>query len=588
MRIPEGVIEEIQNRVDIIDVVGDYVTLQQRGSRFMGLCPFHNEKTPSFSVNREKNLFYCFGCHKGGTMFTFLMEIESITFVEAAERLAQKAGIELNTEGGTEESQSQRRLLEDFYQRISGSFHYFLTEHDMGAPAREYLRQRGVSDEIIEDFQIGYAPEDRRWLYRFLRGKNYSDEFLARTGLFSKRYPDVSIFSGRVIFPIFSPGGRIMAFGGRSIDGRDPKYINSPETEIFQKRRSLFGLYQSIKGIKEAENVVVVEGYFDVIAMFQAGIKYAVAPLGTALTEDQGRMLRRYSKNAVLIFDDDSAGLKAAWRGLEIIEKSGITGQIAVPEGGKDPADIMLNEGSISMHNMLKSASNGFDFLLEKAVARYGYGNANAKRRVLEALAPYLGTVESEVVREDYLKALADAIHSGFEAVKADLRAVLRKKKTRMEGQKATEVKKTSIGSDLFLMLVVVVNCNFYEKVRNSISIDQLHDSSARELYIALEDAYRQDELDIDHVIPRLESEDLQRLIFEKIATGEFEVNVEDLVKDGIRNIRSKALRKKREEVIEEIKSIAIKGSPRDALKELLSEKMYLDEELNRIKGDAQ
>jgi DNA primase len=588
MRIPDGVLEEIQNRVDIVDVVGDYVHLERRGSRFMGLCPFHNEKTPSFSVNPEKNLFYCFGCHKGGTMFTFLMEIEHITFLEAARKLAERAGIELNSDDISEESQSRRTQLEVLYKRISGSFHYFLTEHEKGAPARNYLRERGIREDMIKTFQIGYAPEDRRWLYRFLRGKNYSEEFLAASGMFSRKYPEVSIFSGRVIFPIYTPGGNVAAFGGRSIDGRDPKYINSPETEIFQKRKSLFGLYQSIKGIRETGTVHVVEGYFDVVALFQAGIPEAVAPLGTALTEEQGRMLRRYTDKAVLIFDDDPAGLKAVWRGLEIMEKCGINSTVVVPSGGKDPADILQNEGSNSLHNMLKSASNGFSFLLGKAVEQHGLADAKAKRKVLEALAPYLSTVESELVREDHLKTLADTMNAGIEAVKSDFSALLQGKKTRTEGQIATEAKKKSIGSDLFLMLVVAVNCGYFLKVRQFVSIEQLQDPMARELYIALEEAYRQDELDIDHVIPRIESVDLQGLIVEKSTTGEFEVNVEDLVRDGIRNIQIRALKKKRDEVTEQLKSASIEGSHREALKELLSEKMYLDEELNRMKGDAQ
>jgi len=588
MKIPEGTLEEINRNLSILDVVGDYVTLEKKGNRYMGLCPFHGEKTPSFSVSPDKNLFYCFGCHKGGTMFTFVMEIEHITFVEAAEKLAHRAGIELNLENYSHEEQSRRQALSELYQKLSGSFHYFLTEHEMGKTALEYLDSRGVEKEIIQLFQLGYVPQKREWLYEFLKSKNYSEEFLSASGIFSRKYPQLSLFNGRLIFPIYTAGGQVIAFGGRSIDGRDPKYINSPDTDLFKKRKSLFGLYQAVKGIQDAHQTVIVEGYFDVLAMFQANIPCAVAPLGTALTEEQSQMLHRYTDNTILIFDDDDAGLRAAWRGIEIMEKAGMEIFVAVPKGGKDPADILLNEGSNSLQNMLKSKTNGFNFLVGKSVETHGLADANAKRKVLGSLAPYLNTVESEVKREEYIKYLADTLHVGTEAVSMDLQSILQGKKTRKEGQDAMQTKKMEIGSDLFLMLAVVVNCGFFPDVRKNISIEDLHTKAARELFIALEEAFRADELDIDHIIPKIEDESLQQLIFEKSVTGEFEVNVEAIIRDGLNSIRARSLKQKRDEVIFKLKSIDREGSHRGTLKELLSEKMFLDEELKRMKEEVQ
>ncbi|MDY7030122.1 MAG: CHC2 zinc finger domain-containing protein, partial [Spirochaetota bacterium] len=234
MKIPDGTIEEINRNVNIVDVVADYVTLEKKGGRYMGLCPFHTEKTPSFSVTPDKNLFYCFGCHKGGNMFTFVMEMEHIPFQEAALKLARRAGIELNLDSSSREEQSQRQALSDLYNKLSGSFHYFLTGHAMGGEALKYLKARGVDEEIIEQFNLGFVPQKRSWLYDFLKGKNYSDEFLSQTGLFSRKYPESSLFNGRLVFPIYTAGGQVIAFGGRSIDGREPKYINSPETDLFK------------------------------------------------------------------------------------------------------------------------------------------------------------------------------------------------------------------------------------------------------------------------------------------------------------------------------------------------------------------
>lgn len=588
MRIPEGTIDEINQRINIVDLVQDFVTLEKRGSRYWGLCPFHTEKSPSLSVDPDKNLFYCFGCHKGGTMFTFLMEVEHIPFVEAAEKLAERAGIEIPTGDRDPEVERGKRALHDLYSRITSSFHYFLTRHDMGKKAREYLSERGFGAEAIEHFQLGFAPEDRRWLYGFLRQKNYSDDFLASSGLFSKNYRQVSIFSNRLIFPIRSAGGDVVAFGGRSIDGREPKYINSPETELYQKRRILFGLNRAVKGIQKHRKVVVVEGYFDVLAFFEAGLPIAVAPLGTALTEEQGRVMRRYADRVTLVFDDDRAGLQAARRGIEIMEKVGMQCDVAVPHGGKDPADILLNEGSNSLHNMLKSPLNGFQFLVQKAGEQHGTSGAEHKSKIVKDLAPYIQSIDSEVKREDIIKYLADFLQVEPKAVLHDINAIKQGKQPRSEGQQAVKEEKKRIGTDLFLMLAVVVNCSYFSDVRRVIGIDDLQDEDARELYIALEEAYRSDELDIDHVIPRIESERVQHLVFEKSATGEFEENVEAIVKDGIRNIKVRSLRTKRQTLLEKIKKVEKEGSDFGVLKELLSEKMFLDEELIRIKGDAQ
>jgi len=588
MKIPDGTIEEINRNVNIADVVADYVTLERKGNRYMGLCPFHTEKTPSFSVTPDKNLFYCFGCHKGGNMFTFVMEMEHIPFQEAAEKLAQRAGIELNLDSYTREEQSQRQALSDLYNKLSGSFHYFLTEHSMGGEALGYLKSRGVREEIISQFNLGFVPQKRTWLYEFLKGKNYSDGFLSQSGLFSRKYPESSLFNGRLVFPIYNAGGQVIAFGGRSIDGRDPKYINSPETDLFKKRQALFGLYQAVKGVQEQKTTVIVEGYFDVLAMFQAGLPYAVAPLGTALTEEQTRMLHRYANKAILVFDDDAAGVRAVWRGLELMEKTGLETEVAVPKGGKDPADILLNEGSNSLQNMLKSKTNGFSFLVGKAIELHGSKDAHAKTMVLESLAPYLKNIESEVKREEYVKHLADILHAGTEAVQSDLQAILQGKRTRKEGQEAITDNKMEIGSDLFLMLAVVVNCEYFPRMRQSVDLNELQSKSARELYIALEEAFRDDMLDIDHVIPRIEDQKLQELIFEKAATGEFELNAESIIRDGINTIRIRSLKQKRDEIIYKMKSMDRNGAHRDVQKELLSEKMFLDEELKRIKEEAQ
>ncbi|HET6487905.1 MAG TPA: DNA primase, partial [Spirochaetia bacterium] len=290
MRIPDSTLSEIRDRVDIAEVIGEHVSLQRRGSRFWGLCPFHQEKTPSFSVTPERGVFYCFGCHKGGTIFDFVMETEKVPWRDAVQMLARKAGIELPQDDPDPDGLPREAFLE-LHRRVAGSFHWLLTEGQQAAAARQYLESRGVTGESIEAFQLGYAPPDRQWLHGFLVQKGYSPEFLARTGLFveGSREQAMALFGNRIMFPIANARGEVLAFGGRALGSGQPKYLNSPETAFFRKGEHLFGMDRAAQAIRTDGFFVLVEGYMDVIAMHQAGFSAAVAPLGTSLTDRQAR-----------------------------------------------------------------------------------------------------------------------------------------------------------------------------------------------------------------------------------------------------------------------------------------------------------
>lgn len=324
MRIPDTLLEDIKEKISLQDVVSEYVTLTQKGSRLWGLCPFHTEKTPSFSVDDQKGLFYCYGCRKGGSVFNFVMEMEQMTFIEAAKILAEKANVELPDDRGDSQAYDQaadeQKVLSELYQRLRESFHHILLHQQQARPAREYLASRGISDEMISRFQLGYVPKQRNWLHQFLRKRHYSDEFLQKTGLFSQKYPQISMFSGRLIFPITDRRGRVVAFGGRALEDQSyAKYVNSPETVIFHKRKTLYGLHESKQGIRESGQLILAEGYFDVLALHQAGFPFAAAPLGTACTEEHGYEIKRHAKKVLLMFDQDSAGIDAMIKTLPIL-----------------------------------------------------------------------------------------------------------------------------------------------------------------------------------------------------------------------------------------------------------------------------
>jgi DNA primase len=311
MRIPEHTLSEIQNRLDAAEVIGEYVSLQKKGGRYWGRCPFHQEKTPSFCVTPEKGFFYCFGCHKGGGLIQFVMEIEKIPFLDAVEMLAKKAGVEIQREEG-EQGGVKRETFLELNKRLAGSFHWLLCESPLAEDARAYLAGRGIGEDEIRSFQLGYAPADREWLKKFLKTKSYSDDFLAKTGLFSDSSGGkAALFANRIIFPIANARGETVAFGGRALSEGVPKYLNSPETQYFKKGENLFGIDKALPEIKKTGASVLVEGYMDVLAMHRAGVSNCVAPLGTALTELQARFMKRYARNAVLVFDGDEAGEKA-------------------------------------------------------------------------------------------------------------------------------------------------------------------------------------------------------------------------------------------------------------------------------------
>ena len=322
--ISQQTTDEVNARTDIVQIVQEYVPLTQKGNDWWGCCPFHNEKTPSFSVSPEKKFYYCFGCHAGGTVFNFIMEMEKVSYPEAIQFLAKKAGVEVRySDGGELPKEDANAKLKseyiDLYNRVAGSFHYLLLETETGKFALDYITKRGLTKETLEKFKIGYSPSDRKWLKTFLLKKNYSEVFLRNSGLFSKKYPDYAFFSDRLMFPIFDRKGDVVALGGRFLRGdatKSPKYLNSGDLIQYKKGSTLYAFNFAKQSIRENKKVIFCEGYMDCIAYHQCGISYAVAPLGTALTEDQIHLIKPFVNTVLLSFDSDGAGQAATKRAI--------------------------------------------------------------------------------------------------------------------------------------------------------------------------------------------------------------------------------------------------------------------------------
>ncbi|WP_337872694.1 DNA primase [Ignavibacterium sp.] len=366
MRISESKIEEIRNAANIVDVVSEYVQLRKRGRNYIGLCPFHSEKTPSFTVSDEKQIYHCFGCHNGGNVFKFLMEYKKISFIEAVQELAEQLGIELNYEQSTFEGQTEQEILFDINTEVARYFSNNLLNDEEGQIARDYFQKRNIKIQTMRAFGLGYALNGWENLVGFLKQKNIDLEKALQVGLIG-RNKDGRVYdklAGRIIFPIFSPNGRVVAFAGRKLrdDDTSAKYINSPESIIYVKGRVLYGLSFAKDEIRKLDKAIIVEGYIDLISLYQAGIKNVVAVSGTALTDDQAQLLSRYTKNVVLLFDADTAGITASMRSIEILLRKDFDVKIATLPSGEDPDSFVNKYGREEFEETIKRAENFLEY----------------------------------------------------------------------------------------------------------------------------------------------------------------------------------------------------------------------------------
>jgi DNA primase len=424
--INREVIEEVRTATNIVDVVGSHVSLRKRGKNYTGLCPFHAEKAPSFTVSNEKQIFHCFGCGASGSVFDFLMRMRNLDFAEAVRELAGRSGIALPQRQETKQAKRLRELADSLRQANEIAASYFsrtLTEKGSGEKAREYLRSRGISKEAIRDFQLGYAPQSWDGLKRFLLSKKVDMEVAVQAGLLVKKSGGDSYdrFRHRLIFPIKDMRGLTVGFGGRALDEESlPKYLNSPETPIFHKGRILYGLATARDACRQHEEALVVEGYFDLLALYSQGIHQVVAPLGTALTLNHIRLLSRLAPAAVLVFDGDEAGMKAAMRSLELFLRENLPVRILTLPAGMDPDDFLTEEGKDSFLQLLKDARPLLEVFLEQSLSSYD-GSVEARLKVVRTATPMLRLLDSRVTQEAYLRKLSQRLDVSEEVLLEEL-----------------------------------------------------------------------------------------------------------------------------------------------------------------------
>ena len=500
MRYSDDIIEEVRMKNDIVDVISQYVKLTRKGSSYFGLCPFHNEKTPSFSVTPSKQMYYCFGCGAGGNVYNFIMEYENYSFGEALSHLADRAGVELPkieySREAREKAEQRANLLE--INKLAAQYFYYQLRREGGKTAYGYLTGRGLSEETIRKFGLGYSDKYSDDLYKYLKGKGYSDELLRESGLFNvdERRGMYDKFWNRVIFPIMDVNNRVIGFGGRVMGDGKPKYLNSPETKIFDKSRNLYGL--NFARTSREKYMLICEGYVDVIAMHQAGFTNAVASLGTAFTSQHAMLLKRYTDQVVLTYDSDGAGVKAALRAIPILKEVGMSIKVLNMKPYKDPDEFIKNLGKEEFQKRIDNAVGSFMFEISVIRSQYNMQDPESKTGFYNAIAKKLLEFPEKLERDNYTEAVARE----YMIPETDLKNLVNsmggligvttrereydKERTRQKKEKEDGIRK----SQRLLLTWLIERPQLFEKIRGIITPEDFDDELYREAASMVFDEY--------------------------------------------------------------------------------------------------
>lgn len=593
-RYTEQTISEIKNRISIKDLMSEYAYVEARGSnKYWAKCPFHgggNERTPSCMLNLELGRYYCFGCHEAGDIFTLVMKKEGLDFTGAVEFLARKAHIEL--EESTEKDKarkSEKEMLFDLNSRLTNTFIFYLKESKEGEKAREYLKKRKVSDEMIEKFSLGYAPSNTDFLYSFLQKKGYSAEFLKKAGLFSQNNPRWPLFADRLMFPIRDRQGRVIAFSGRDLSGSDkaPKYINSPETFLYQKKESFFGLYEAKKTISGGNWPILCEGNFDVVAMHQAGLTEALASLGTAFTEEQGIIIKKWFPSITgfnLLFDSDEAGQKSTERAILILNKIGFSVKVHKFQSAKDASELLEKSGKEGVIREFIQSVDGFEYLVQNNSSRYDILSAKGKSDFIKAMSGFITSCQSQVERDSYILQLATKLNASEEAVKEELNRTSSDNPAKEDVIEVGDIRDRSISIDLFLMLYFANHRReFKNEYRRRISFNDLEDNEAQIIYAALENAIRNGVESDDLFLTLISDDKCRKEVATTFALDEYKENNESAVEEAVSRIALRSLEKKRQLINSQLRLYngMLRG---DEMDELLKSKAEVDKDILVLK----
>lgn len=588
MYYSDELVEEVRQRNDIVDIISGYVNLKKKGGNYFGLCPFHNEKSASFSVSPGKQMYYCFGCGAGGNVFTFIMNYENYTFAEAIKLLADRAGIalpEIEDSKEAREKENRRKTLLQINKEAATYFYYQLRA-PQGRVGLDYLKGRQLSDETMNRFGLGYSNKTSNDLCQYLRHKGYPDELIRESGVavFNEKYGMSDKFWNRVMFPIQDVNHRVIGFGGRVMGEGEPKYLNSPETPVFDKSRNLYGL--NFARTARQDNIILCEGYMDVIAMHQAGFTQAVASLGTAFTSGQANLLRRYTENVILSYDSDGAGVKAALRAIGILKEAGLTGKVLNLEPYKDPDEFMKNLGREEFAKRLLQAENTFFFELRMMQKQYDLSDPEAKTKFYNEIAKKLCGFSEEVERENYTEAVAEKYNISMESLKKLVTGYAAKMgmaaeviRPKQPVQQKNTPKEQQENVQKLLLTWLVEEPHLYKKIKKYITplsfTNELYRQVAQELFPKLEEGKPNPAAIISRFSQEEEQREAASLFNTKLPYMQQDMESQSQVQEREKAFHDIVVKVKRNAYEHDLKA---SGSDIEALSRVISGRQELDE----------
>lgn len=591
-RYSDEVINDVRQSNDIVDVISQYVHLKRSGRNFFGLCPFHNEKSPSFSVSPDKQIFHCFGCGVGGNVFSFITQIEGINFVEAVQMLAERANIQLPTLQDNGDSQREELKAKVYkVNEFTAEFYHQNLYKPQAKIAQEYVKKRQLSNETLKSFKIGFSGKFDE-LYQELKKHGFGEREILESGLVNKneRGQYIDRYRNRLMFPICDARGKVIAFGGRVLDDSKPKYINSPENVVYSKGRNLFGLNVAKKG--DLKRILIVEGYMDVISLHQRGITNVVAPLGTALTEQQGWLLRKNSEQIILSFDSDEAGLKAKLRALDILQNMGCDLRILQMEGAKDPDEYIIKYGNARFNNLVDKALSIIEFKVKILKKDLNLENTNDKIKFLNEIAKLISNVNNTIEREVYIEKIAKEYDISKEAIYAEVNKltyknvktekVLEKPKpvvTHIKREKKVISEAVKRRENTVIALLLMGDLNIFEILRQNIKVEDFQDEVNKKIAQKLYEEFEKGNSNINAIIDNLEQDEQNQITM--IMSEDYEItDIEKAIDDVVQAYEREKLNTRKFEILD----LLDKDLENDQKKELEKELSNIIIRLAKIK----
>lgn len=561
-RYSDEIIDELRQTNDIVDIISQYVHLKRSGRNFFGLCPFHNEKSPSFSVSPDKQIFHCFGCGVGGNVFTFLTKIEGINFIEAVQMLAERSNIQLPTLDNN--ADSAKEILKSKVYKVNEFAATYYHENLYKAEskiAQEYIKKRKLTNETLKSFRIGFSGKFDE-LYRELVKQGFEEKEILESGLVNKndRGQYIDRYRNRLMFPICDARGKVIAFGGRVLDDSKPKYINSPENIVYSKGRNLFGLNVAKKG--DIKRILIVEGYMDVISLHQRGITNVVAPLGTALTQQQGWLLRKNSEQIILSFDSDEAGLTAKIRALDILQDMGCDIRVLQMDGAKDPDEYIIKYGNARFNNLVDKALSVIEFKVKVLKRNLNLENTNDKIKFLNEIAKLIAKVDNTIEREIYIEKISKEYDISKEAIYAEVNKlkytgtksekILEKSKPVIVHKKQDKVQVAETvkrRENTVIAILLIGDLNIFAIISQNIKVDDFKDQINKEIIKKLYEEFEKGNSNINSIIDMLEEEEQSHIT--EIMADDYEIDdVEKAIDDIMQNYEKEKLNDRKFEIL--------------------------------------